>query len=116
LPQCDNLEPPQGIYAHISGIDLVQARDKSWYILEDNLRIPSGASYPLIARKLCRLASPETFTRNRVRDNRNYPHLLKAVMDNVNTGGLNVILTPGRYNAAFLNTPTWRKRCTRCWP
>lgn len=101
LPQCDNLEPPKGIYTHISGIDLVQARDKSWYILEDNLRIPSGASYPLIARKLCRLASPETFTRNHVRDNRSYPHLLKTVMDNVNTGGLNVILTPGRYNAAF---------------
>jgi uncharacterized circularly permuted ATP-grasp superfamily protein len=101
LPQCDNFLPPKGIFAHISGIDLVQAKDKNWYILEDNLRIPSGASYPLIARKLCRLASPETFSHNHVVDNRNYPKLLRAVMNNVNTGGLNVILTPGRYNAAF---------------
>jgi len=101
LPQCEGIVPPKNIYAHISGIDLVQAKDKSWYILEDNLRIPSGASYPLIARKLCRLASPETFTRNKVVDNRNYPQLLKELMENVNTGGLNVILTPGRYNAAF---------------
>ena len=101
LPQCDGFMPPKGIYSHISGIDLVQAKDKTWYILEDNLRIPSGASYPLIARKLCRLASPETFTKNHVEANKNYPVLLRAVMDNVNTGGLNVILTPGRYNAAF---------------
>ncbi len=101
LPQCEGVLPPKNIYSHISGIDLVQAKDKSWYILEDNLRIPSGASYPLIARKLCRMASPDTFKENRVRDNRNYPQLLKATMDNVNTGGVNVILTPGRYNAAF---------------
>ena len=58
LPECEGVTPPAGIYSHISGIDLVQAQDKSWYILEDNLRIPSGASYPLIARDLCRGASP----------------------------------------------------------
>lgn len=101
LSQCDGIVPPKGIYSHISGIDLVQAKDETWYILEDNLRIPSGASYPLIARKLCRMASPETFKENKVVDNRNYPEMLKATMDNVNTGGINVILTPGRYNAAF---------------
>ena len=101
LPQCDGFVPPKGIYSHISGIDLVQAKDKTWYILEDNLRIPSGASYPLIARKLCRLASPETFSNNHVVANKTYPQMLKETMDNVNTGGLNVILTPGRYNAAF---------------
>ncbi len=61
LPACDNFVPPNGIYSHISGIDLVQAKDGTWYVLEDNLRIPSGASYPLIARKLARRASPETF-------------------------------------------------------
>ena len=43
LPQCEGIVPPDGIYSHISGIDLVQAKDRSWYILEDNLRIPSGA-------------------------------------------------------------------------
>lgn len=49
------------IYSHISGIDLVQAKDKVWYVLEDNLRVPSGASYPMIARDLCRKSSPSTF-------------------------------------------------------
>ncbi len=101
LPQCEGITPPKGIYSHISGIDLVQAKDGSWFILEDNLRIPSGASYPLIARGLCRRCSPETFRENPIVDNRNYGALLKAVMDNVNVGGLNVIFTPGRYNAAY---------------
>lgn len=49
LAPCAGILPPHGIYSHISGIDLVQAKDNTWYILEDNLRIPSGASYPLIA-------------------------------------------------------------------
>jgi len=101
LPQCEGIVPPKKIYSHISGIDLVQAKDKTWYILEDNLRIPSGASYPMIARELTRQASPHTFMNNQLVDNRNYAGMLKEVMDAVNTGGINVVLTPGRYNAAF---------------
>ena len=101
LPQCEGVVPPKKVYSHISGIDLVQAKDKTWYILEDNLRIPSGASYPMIARELTRQASPRTFIANRLVDNRNYAGMLKEVMDSVNTGGINVVLTPGRYNAAF---------------
>ena len=101
LPACEGFTPPKGIYSHISGIDLVQAKDGSWYVLEDNLRIPSGASYPLIARELCRRCSPETFRKNDIVDNRDYGELLRGVMDNVNTGGINVIFTPGRYNAAY---------------
>lgn len=101
LPECYGCTPPKKIYSHISGIDLVQAKDKTWYILEDNLRIPSGASYPLIARKLCRIASPQSYANNNIVDNRNYGIMLRKVMDNVNTGGISVILTPGRYNAAF---------------
>lgn len=98
---CDGISHPKGIASHISGIDLVQAKDGSWYILEDNLRIPSGASYPLIARDLCRIVSPATFRQNNIADNRDYVELLKETMDYVNCGGINVILTPGRYNAAF---------------
>ncbi len=101
LPQCDNFTPPGDVFAHIAGIDLVQAEDGTWYVLEDNLRIPSGASYPLIARKLSRRASPQTFKDNHVSPNDNYANLLRESMESVNTGGLNVILTPGRYNAAF---------------
>ena len=101
LAQCEGFTPPKSIYSHISGIDLVLGKNQTWYILEDNLRVPSGASYPLIARSLSRRCSPETFRRNDVMDNRNYGNMLKEVMDNVNTGGINVIFTPGRYNAAY---------------
>lgn len=101
LAECEGIAPPKDIYSHISGIDLVKGKDGEWYILEDNLRIPSGASYPLIARDLCRKASPATFENNRIEDNRDYAALLKKTMDYVNTGGINVIFTPGRYNAAF---------------
>ncbi|MBQ3972070.1 MAG: circularly permuted type 2 ATP-grasp protein [Selenomonadaceae bacterium] len=101
LAECEGIQPPESIYSHISGIDLVLGKDGVWYILEDNLRIPSGASYPLIARALCRNCSPNTFRRNTVQDNRNYGAMLKEVMDHVNRGGINVIFTPGRYNAAY---------------
>ncbi len=100
--ECEGITPSKGIFAHIAGIDLVQAKDGTWYILEDNLRIPSGASYPMIARNITRKVSPATFANNHVADNRNYSELLKETMDYVNDGrGINVILTPGRYNSAF---------------
>lgn len=101
LVECEGIYPPKGIYAHIAGIDLVQAKDGTWYVLEDNLRIPSGASYPMIARTLCRKASPMTYVQNHVEDNRDYAKLLKETMDWVNTGGINAVFTPGRMNAAY---------------
>ena len=101
LPQCEGILPAKGIYSHISGIDLVKGKDGVWYILEDNLRIPSGASYPLIARNLERRVSPATFRRNNIREIRNYGQLLKQTMDSVSTGGINVVFTPGRFNAAY---------------
>ena len=101
MAECEGVLPIKGIYSHISGIDLVKGKDNEWYILEDNLRIPSGASYPMIARDLCRMSSPETFQNTKLLDNRNYADLLRNTMDYVNAGGHTVILTPGRYNAAY---------------
>jgi len=101
MAECEGVMPVKGIYSHISGIDLVKGKDGQWYILEDNLRVPSGASYPMIARELCRRSSPETFRDNKLEDNRNYAGLLRWTMDYVNTGGHTVILTPGRYNVAY---------------
>lgn len=101
MAECEGVTPVKDIYSHISGIDLVQGKDKQWYVLEDNLRVPSGASYPMIARDLCRRSSPKTFENIKLEDNRNYAKLLKRAMDNVNVGGINVVLTPGRYNAAY---------------
>lgn len=99
--ECEGITPPKGIFSHISGLDLVLGKDGVWYILEDNLRVPSGASYPAIARELCRMSSPHTFETIQVQDNRNYADLLKHTLDYVNTGGISVVLTPGRYNAAY---------------
>jgi uncharacterized circularly permuted ATP-grasp superfamily protein len=101
LPQCEGIKPPKGIYSHISGIDLVQGKNGEWYILEDNLRIPSGASYPMIARKIARRSAPDLFAGRHIEDNRNYAALLRRTMDHVNVGGHTVILSPGRYNAAY---------------
>lgn len=102
MPECESVDPTCKVYSHISGIDLVEGKDGNWFILEDNLRIPSGASYPLIAREITRKVSPTTFIDNSVADNRDYADILKDMMDNMNGGrGINVILTPGRYNSAF---------------
>ncbi|MGN0794489.1 MAG: circularly permuted type 2 ATP-grasp protein [Aristaeellaceae bacterium] len=101
LPQCEGLTPPKDVWTHISGIDLVQGKDGNWYILEDNLRVPSGASYPMIARELTRRAVPTVFENIELDDNRDYARLLRKTMDHVNPGGETVVLTPGRYNAAY---------------
>ncbi len=101
MAECEGVTPIKDIYSHISGIDLVKGKNGTWYILEDNLRVPSGASYPMIARELCRRCSPDTFKTTKLEDNRNYADLLKKTMDYVNVGGINVIMTPGRYNAAY---------------
>ena len=101
LVECDGVRPPKDIYSHISGIDLVQGKNGEWYVLEDNLRIPSGASYPMIARELCRRCNPKIYAENHIEDNRNYSKLLRKTMDHVSTGGHSVILSPGRYNAAY---------------
>ncbi|MGN0347471.1 MAG: circularly permuted type 2 ATP-grasp protein [Lachnospiraceae bacterium] len=101
MVECEGVMPVKNIFSHISGIDLVKGKDEEWYILEDNLRVPSGASYPMIARDLCRRSSPNTFHDVHLEDNRNYAKLLRRTMDNVNVGGHTVILTPGRYNAAY---------------
>ena len=102
MPECEGISPKHGIYSHISGIDLVEGKDGQWYVLEDNLRIPSGASYPMIARQITRRVSPNTFANHAVADNRDYADLLREMMDEMNDGrGISVILTPGRYNSAY---------------
>ncbi len=102
MPQCEGISPMGKVYAHIAGIDLVEGKDGHWYVLEDNLRIPSGASYPMIARMITRKISPTTFADNAVADNRDYADLLRDMMDDMNEDrGIAVILTPGRYNSAF---------------
>lgn len=70
FPQVNGVTPPGGVFAHVAGEDLVQGQDGQWWVLEDNLRIPSGASYPLFARDIERRITPSLFRNVRVRDNR----------------------------------------------
>ena len=60
-PQCVGIDPPQGIWAHICGSDLVRGADGTMYVLEDNLRVPSGVSYMLENRQVVKRVFPEVF-------------------------------------------------------
>ena len=88
FPQVNGVTPPGGIFAHIAGEDLVQGEDGRWWVLEDNLRIPSGVSYPLFVRDIERRLSPRLFRDVHIRDNREYPRLLRKAMDFVSTEGI----------------------------
>jgi len=103
--QCVGLKPPQGIWCHITGTDLVRNSDGQVYVLEDNLRCPSGVSYVLENRRLMKSLFPEVFAAARVRPVSNYPIKLRdmlefLVADRVDSPRV-VVLTPGRYNAAY---------------
>ena len=111
MPECEGISPTGKVYAHIAGIDLVEGKNGQWYVLEDNLRIPSGASYPMIARRVTRKVAPGTFSKNAVADNRDYSGLLHNMMNEMCDGrGIAVILTPGRYNSAFFEHSYFAER------
>ncbi len=102
LPEFRHTPVAKNIRVHISGIDLVKNTvGDGWVVLEDNLRVPSGVSYPLSIRMLTRKVFPEFFENMAIEKVLDYPQILAQTMNHVNTGGLNVVLTPGRYNSAF---------------
>lgn len=101
-PAFHGVKTSKNIRTHICGIDLVKnSINDRWTILEDNLRVPSGASYPLSIRQAYRKVYPEIFEQMKVEKIRYYPNKLQEMMDYVSTGGINIVLTPGRYNSAF---------------
>ncbi|NWC88616.1 circularly permuted type 2 ATP-grasp protein [Pseudomonas reactans] len=97
------LDLHRDIYSHISGVDLVRDGDGTYYVLEDNLRTPSGVSYMLEDRKMMMRLFPEVFAKQRIAPVDHYPNLLlktlksSSRLDNPNV----VVLTPGRFNSAF---------------
>lgn len=94
--------PSKKIRTHINGIDLVKnSVNDEWIILEDNLRVPSGSSYPLSIRDTYRKIYPEFFETFKIEPIKAYPSYIASAMEYVNTGGINVVLTPGRYNSAY---------------
>ncbi len=102
---CEGLQPPRGIWCHVTGTDLVRDRDGQFYVLEDNLRCPSGVSYVLENRQVMKRTFPQVFEAARVRPVIDYPsHLLRTLEDlvpeSVDTPTVGV-LTPGIYNSAY---------------
>ncbi len=102
LKEFVGFSPSQKIRAHINGIDLVKdSVDNEWVILEDNLRVPSGSSYPLSIRDTYRKIYPDFFENLKIEPIKEYPAYIADAMKYVNTGGIDVILTPGRFNSAY---------------
>jgi uncharacterized circularly permuted ATP-grasp superfamily protein len=108
-PEMMGVEVPGNVYSHISGIDIVRAGNAdgsgSYYVLEDNLRVPSGVSYMLENRKMMMRLFPELFSMHRVAPVAHYPDLLLETLRAVAPAGVNdptvVVLTPGMYNSAY---------------
>jgi uncharacterized circularly permuted ATP-grasp superfamily protein len=102
---CMGLEPPAGIWCHITGTDLVRDRDGQWYVLEDNLRCPSGVSYVLESRRVMKNTLPNVFNTMRIQPVEEYPsHLLETLLNLVPRhlpDPTVVLLTPGIYNSAY---------------
>ncbi len=106
LPQCRGLDPPGGIWCHVTGTDLVRDRDGKYYVLEDNLRCPSGVSYVLSNRAVMKRTLPQAFEASRVRPVEAYPSHLLETLQSCAPPGVDgtptvVLLTPGRYNSAY---------------
>lgn len=99
------VDVPGGIYAHIAGVDIVRAGQGEYYVLEDNLRVPSGVSYMLENRKMMMRLFPELFAREMVAPVDHYPDMLLENLRAVGPAGLPnptvVLLTPGVYNSAY---------------
>ena len=104
-PQMRGLDLPSGIYAHIAGIDVVRAGAGEYYVLEDNLRVPSGVSYMLENRKMMMRLFPELFAQQSIAPVEHYPEALLANLRSVAPAGVEVptvaLLTPGMYNSAY---------------
>ena len=105
LKPCVGLKPPGDVWCHITGTDLVRDRDGQWYVLEDNLRVPSGISYVLENRRVMKTTFPAIFQTMAIKPVDDYPsHLLETLL-NLAPHQLPdptvVVLTPGIYNSAY---------------
>jgi uncharacterized circularly permuted ATP-grasp superfamily protein len=99
------MQVPGGIYAHVAGVDVVRAGEGDYYVLEDNLRVPSGVSYMLENRKMMMRLFPELFATRSIRPIQHYPDLLlenlRAVAPAAEDRPTVAVLTPGAHNSAY---------------
>lgn len=104
-PQCEGLEPPRGVWCHVTGTDLVRGGDGQIYVLEDNMRCPSGVSYVLENREIMKRSLPQLFQLGRIRPVEAYPAELLKTLQHIapaSPGPPEVaLLTPGVYNSAY---------------
>lgn len=104
-PEMQDVNVAENIYCHIAGIDIVRANAGEFYVLEDNLRVPSGVSYMLENRKMSMRQMPEVFSRARVAPVDHYPDLLLGNLREVAPRNMDnptvVVMTPGMYNSAY---------------
>ncbi len=102
---CVGLNPPRGTWCHITGTDLVRDGDGHFYVLEDNLRCPSGVSYVLQNREIMKRTFPQIFDSSNVRPVGDYPSHLFQTLQDIAPPGLDsptiALLTPGIYNSAY---------------
>jgi len=108
-PEMAGVDVPGNVYSHVAGIDIVRAANAdgsgTYYVLEDNLRVPSGVSYMLENRKMSMRLFPELFSRHRIEPVAHYPDLLLETLRSLAPASANdptvVVLTPGMYNSAY---------------
>ncbi|MDQ3196857.1 MAG: circularly permuted type 2 ATP-grasp protein, partial [Pseudomonadota bacterium] len=101
---CIGIDPPRGVWCHITGTDLVRDGDGRLYVLEDNLRCPSGASYVLENRRLLKRTFPSVFAAMNVRAVDDYPNRLLQTLQSLARDSYDatvVVLTPGMHNSAY---------------
>jgi uncharacterized circularly permuted ATP-grasp superfamily protein len=105
LPQCRGARPRNRVWAHICGSDLVRDRDGTFYVLEDNLRVPSGVSYMIENRSVTKRVFPNLFARHRILPVDDYPAHLFDTLAALSPRPLDypeiVVLTPGIFNSAY---------------
>jgi uncharacterized circularly permuted ATP-grasp superfamily protein len=103
--ECVGLTPPRGIWCHITGTDLVRDIDGQFYVLEDNLRCPSGVSYVLQNRLIIKRTFPQLFESSRIRPVDDYASRLRDMLEWLSPADVEtprvVVLTPGSYNSAY---------------
>ncbi len=103
--EMQGMDVPGGIYAHVAGVDIVRAGEGEYYVLEDNLRVPSGVSYMLENRKMMMRLFPELFATQAIRPVQHYPDLLLENLRTLAPSGEETptvaVLTPGAYNSAY---------------
>ncbi|MDO3384096.1 circularly permuted type 2 ATP-grasp protein [Gilvimarinus algae] len=104
-PECVGMKPAFGVWAHICGSDLIRDKDGRFYVLEDNLRVPSGVSYMLENRKVTKRIFPELFENHNILPVTEYPNQLFDTLAAISPRPLEfpevVVLTPGIYNSAY---------------